>query len=170
MVRRCGARFFFTDQLGPHSKKHIFYIRIGTIQYGAGAFLGIMLRRSCVFFFFTVRCGVDCFFLESYGAVRCGFVRGKIVRCGAVRLNRTETNRTTTKHRTVKVLLKISFWGWEIRAAVELHKNPRFCARTDNCLAPSAWRNTNNYKICSYAYKYVLYIIHSVVGRRVYYY
>ena len=160
IVRRYGARrYFSTDQLIPHREKRLLY---GLPPYST-------VRCGAFFVFYdAVRCGF--FFLESYGAVRCGFVRGKIVRCGAVRLNRTETNRTTTKHRTVKVLLKISFWGWEIRAAVELHKNPRFCARTDNCLAPSAWRNTNNYKICSYAYKYVLYIIHSVVGRRVYYY
>ena len=33
-------------------------------------------------------------FLESYGAMRCGFVRGEIVRCGRVRLNHTAPQRT----------------------------------------------------------------------------
>ena len=55
--------------------------------------------RFIFLFYCTVRCGLF-FFLETYGAVRRGFVRGKIVRCGVVRLNRTEQHRTVRKKRT----------------------------------------------------------------------
>ena len=100
-----------------------FFLRISSIRTVRNTFstdCHRSLRRGAVRFFLfdnpTVRCGAfvffngavrrGLFFLEFYGAVRCGAVllRGKIVRCGAVRLNLTKPHRTVSKNRTVKSL------------------------------------------------------------------
>ena len=84
-------------------------MRCGAVRSG-GVFDNPAVRCGAVrFLFFTVRCGVDFFPLESYGAVRCGFIRGNILRGGAVRLravrlNLTAPNRTVRKDGTVKSL------------------------------------------------------------------
>ena len=112
-VRRHGARrFFSTDQLNPHRKKRLFYglpsystVRCGAVfkntyrtNYSYGA-----VRFVCLF---TVRCGADRFFLEFCGAVRRGFVRGKILRCGAVQCGAVRCGAVkphrTTPHRKKK--------------------------------------------------------------------
>ena len=56
----------------------------------------------CSFYGAAVRCGY--FFLGLYGAILCGFVRGKAVRCGAVRLKRTKPHRTVGQYHIVRSL------------------------------------------------------------------
>ena len=91
MVRRYGARrFFFMGQLNPRRKKRLFYGLPPYSMVRCGAFFFFVDSPTVwcgAFVFLTVQCGADCFFLESHGAVRCGFVRGKIVPYRAVRFN-----------------------------------------------------------------------------------
>ena len=94
MVRRHGARrFFSTDQLNHRKKRHFYGLTpYSTVRCGA--------------FLFFSRCGaVRIIFLKNT-KVRCGaiLVRGKFIRCGAVRLNRTAPHRTVSKNRPVKSL------------------------------------------------------------------
>ena len=102
---------------------------MATIFYGPVrcSFVLIFLRCGAVrFFFLTVRCGANRFFLESFGAVRCGFVRGTIVRsdavrynrterCGAVKPHRTAPHRTVRKKRTVNSSKITNEWGMTVR-------------------------------------------------------
>ena len=81
-------------------------LRCGEVRCVFFCFLGWGEVRIVFPYNSTVRCDAVCLrqtltaygaeTRAAYGAVRCGFVRGKIVRCCAARLNRTEPHCTET--------------------------------------------------------------------------